>query len=216
MVAMNMTEAILQEYDSGTDKPAQIMVKLMGKYTFISIATINRVLNDHRKRREHSSDSSAEPKKKSPQELLFDEVHTKCRNCGFHIEGKPCVMPRSLCPCADDLDDKMVKLRNLQEAAKANREKQLQANKDIRKSFFNAGNKQGKKKGKQGASFKIDIYANFEADLDMLAEQEAQEEKENQNTEQIGYSSYMQQDDQFKPAPGDEDIALEDFADLLS
>ena len=94
MINLTVTEAVLKMYDSGTVSPPAIVAQLIYAYPTLTIATARSIIENHRLRK-NNPNAWKEPqlkiRPKSKADILQDNLHAKCRNCGYHQEGKPCV-----------------------------------------------------------------------------------------------------------------------------
>ena len=128
MINLTVTEAVLKMYDSGTVSPPAIVAQLIYAYPTLTIATARSIIENHRLRK-NNPNAWKEPqlkiRPKSKADILQDNLHAKCRNCGYHQEGKPCVLPASMCPY-EDMDTQMKELLDLRkkEASKPTKQKQ--------------------------------------------------------------------------------------------
>ena len=128
MINLTVTEAVLKMYDSGTVSPPAIVAQLIYAYPTLTIATARSIIENHRLRK-NNPNAWKEPqlkiRPKSKADILQDNLHAKCRNCGYHQEGKPCVLPASMCPY-EDMDAQMKELLDLRkkEASKPTKQKQ--------------------------------------------------------------------------------------------
>ena len=115
MINLTVTEAVLKMYDSGTVSPPAIVAQLIYAYPTLTIATARSIIENHRLRK-NNPNAWKEPqlkiRPKSKADILQDNLHAKCRNCGYHQEGKPCVLPASMCPY-EDMDAQMKELLDL-------------------------------------------------------------------------------------------------------
>lgn len=125
MAVLSVTDAVLREYDSGNQSAPRILTTLMYDYPMLTMATINSILHS---RRSKSRGKKEKVVPKSPYTEMTESINAQCRDCGYHSTGKPCVMPRSLCP-HPQIDDDIIevkkiwdsngqekKIRNLEEA----------------------------------------------------------------------------------------------------
>lgn len=117
---LNLTRAVLREYDSGHTNPSDILANVMFSFPMTSLSTIKNIIQNHRgQRRPPKKPIPKRPK--TPSELLEEQLEKRCISCGLHMTGRACVFPQETCPYDDMLEmvEKARKLREEEQAQKA-------------------------------------------------------------------------------------------------
>lgn len=219
MINLTVTEAVLKMYDSGTVSPPAIVAQLIYAYPTLTIATARSIIENHRLKK-NNPNAWKEPqlkiRPKSKADILQDNLHAKCRNCGYHQEGKPCVLPASMCPY-EDMDAQMKELLDLRkkEASKPTKQKQKGETANRKANHVKQSDTRG-----------LNIFDEFENDLDSM-------NRCNPNTQQKRIEDITQVFDTYGDVPdgdmdkcgvrlggpeltADDSLILDDFEDLLA
>lgn len=93
-----LTTAVLAVYDSGVVSPPAILAALMQHYPMLTMATISNILREHRYARRKPATTPEKPKPKTKVQIIQDSIKEKCKTCGLRKDGRPCVLPENLCP----------------------------------------------------------------------------------------------------------------------
>lgn len=114
---LSVTDAVLKCYDKGTTSPPAILAALMFSFPTLTLATVRNILHTHRKPKNTVQKEEA-PKPKTPMEQLRESILSKCQNCEYHQAGRPCVMPKHLCPFPE-MDEDCKRLQQMRAEARA-------------------------------------------------------------------------------------------------
>lgn len=116
-LVLSVTDAVLKCYDKGTTSPPAILAALMFAFPTLTLATVKSILRTHKK--QNATPKKEEPERpKTPMEQLRESILSKCKNCQYHQAGRPCVMPKHLCPFPD-MDEDCKRLQQMRVEARA-------------------------------------------------------------------------------------------------
>lgn len=116
---LSVTDAVLRTYDKGTISPPAILAALMFSFPTLTIATVKNILRMHRKSKAPQKKDTPE-RPRTPIEQLADSIRSKCDSCAYRQSGRPCVLPKHLCPFPD-MDEDCKRLQQMRAEAKKRR-----------------------------------------------------------------------------------------------
>lgn len=114
---LSVTDAVLKCYDKGTTSPPAILAALMFSFPTLTLATVRSILRNHRKQKSVTQKKEV-LRPKTPMEQLRESILSKCQSCEYHQAGRPCVMPKHLCPYPE-MDDDCKRLQQMRAEARA-------------------------------------------------------------------------------------------------
>lgn len=212
-MGLSITEAVLKQYDSGTKSPPAILSALMCNYPVLTLATISNIIRMHRRNKTVAEKTEQPPKPKTPIQILQDSIAAKCAWCQYHQAGRPCVMPLSMCPYPE-MDEDAKRMQQLIQESKANKkEVKVRGGKILYT--------------KKPRSF-INEFDDIEREFDELNEEKTVREEadampfhspgplESQVVDDAVFAPDEFDDDDGILDMNEEDMALEDFADILA